>query len=66
IFTSAGRPVTLEGFDTVVVAESMTAVRDVKPLLDRYHVELHVIGDAKKPRHLMPAIAEAEEIGRAL
>jgi len=66
IFTSAGQPVILERFDTVVVAESMNAVRDVKPLLERRHVELHVIGDAKHPRHLMLAMSEAEETGRAL
>jgi 2,4-dienoyl-CoA reductase-like NADH-dependent reductase (Old Yellow Enzyme family)/thioredoxin reductase len=66
IFTSAGKPVTLERFDTIVVAESMSAVRDAKPMLDRHHVELYVIGDAKSPRHLMLAMSEAEETGRAL
>lgn len=66
IFTSAGQPFILEGFDTIVVAESMSSVRDVKPMLDRRHVELHIIGDAKSPRHLMLAMSEAEETGRAL
>ena len=66
IFTSGGQVVTLEGFDTVVVAESMSAVRDVKPILERRNVELHIIGDAKSPRHLMLAMSEAEETGRTL
>ncbi len=65
-FTSNGNPVVLEDFDAVVVAESMNSVRDVKPLLDRCLVELHVIGDAKAPRNLMTALSEAEETGRAV
>jgi hypothetical protein len=50
VFTTAGNPVTLEGFDTVVVAEAMTPVRDAKPMLDRRKIDVHVIGDAKTPR----------------
>jgi len=66
VFTSAGNPVTLEGFDTVVVAEAMTPVRDAKQMLDRRGLEVHVIGDAKTPRNLMLAQSEAEEIGRRI
>ena len=66
VFTSAGNPVSLEGFDTVVVAEAMTSVRDAKQLLDRHGLEVHVIGDAKTPRNLMLAQSEAEEIGRSI
>jgi hypothetical protein len=44
----------------------MSAVRDAKPMLDRRHVELYVIGDAKSPRHLMLALSQAEETGRAI
>ncbi len=66
VFTSAGNPVTLEGFDTVVVAEAMTSVREAKQLLDRSDLDVHVIGDAKSPRNLMLAQSEAEEIGRII
>ncbi len=66
VFTTAGNPVTLEGFDTVVVAEAMTPVRDAKQLLDRRGLDVVVIGDAKTPRNLMLAQSEAEEIGRSI
>jgi 2,4-dienoyl-CoA reductase-like NADH-dependent reductase (Old Yellow Enzyme family)/thioredoxin reductase len=66
IFTSAGNPVTLAGYDTVVVAEAMTSVRDAKPMLDRRKIDVYVIGDAKSPRNLMLAQSEAEEIGRTI
>ena len=66
IFTSAGDPVTLKGFDTVVVAEAMAPVRDAKQMLQGREIELHVIGDAKTPRNLMLAQSEAEELGRSL
>jgi pyruvate/2-oxoglutarate dehydrogenase complex dihydrolipoamide dehydrogenase (E3) component len=65
-FTTAGHATTLEGFDTVVVAEAMTPVRDAKPLLDRRDIDVFVIGDARTPRNLMLAQSEAEEIGRSL
>jgi hypothetical protein len=66
VFTSAGNPAALEDFDTVVVAEAMTPVRDARQMLDRRNLELHVIGDAKTPRNLMLAQSEAEEIARSI
>jgi pyruvate/2-oxoglutarate dehydrogenase complex dihydrolipoamide dehydrogenase (E3) component len=66
VFTTKGDPVTLKGFDTVVVAEAMAPVRDAKQLLDNHGLEVHVIGDAKTPRNLMLAQSEAEEIGRSI
>lgn len=66
VITSAGNPVTLEGFDTVVVAETMTPVRDARQMLDRRNLALYVIGDAKTPRNLMLAQSEAEEIARSI
>ncbi len=66
VFTTAGNPASLEGFDTVVVAEAMTPVRDAKPMLDRRKIDVYVIGDAKSPRNLMLAQSEAEEIGRTI
>ena len=50
VFTSAGNPETLQGFDTVVVAEGMVPVRDVKQMLAGKGIDVHVIGDAKEPR----------------
>ena len=66
VFTTAGNPATLEGFDTVVVAESLTPVREAKPMLDKRGIDVFVIGDARTPRNLMLAQSEAEEIGRSL
>jgi thioredoxin reductase len=66
VFTSAGDPVTLDNFDTVVVAEAMTPVRDAKQMLDQRGVDVHLIGDAKTPRNLMLAQSEAEEIARSI
>ncbi|MEE4111794.1 MAG: FAD-dependent oxidoreductase [Desulfobacteraceae bacterium] len=66
VFTTAGQPMSLAGYDTVVVAEAMTSVREAKPMLDRRKIDLYVIGDAKSPRNLMLAQSEAEEIGRTV
>jgi 2,4-dienoyl-CoA reductase-like NADH-dependent reductase (Old Yellow Enzyme family)/thioredoxin reductase len=66
VFTTAGTPRTLEGFDTVVVAEALTSVRVAKQMLDRRKYEVHLIGDAKTPRNLMLAQSEAEEIARSI
>ncbi|MDL2328772.1 NAD(P)/FAD-dependent oxidoreductase [Desulfosarcina sp. OttesenSCG-928-A07] len=65
-FSADGKSETLTGFDTVVVAEAMTAVRDAKPLLDGCGAKVYVIGDANTPRNLMLAISEAEETARSL
>ncbi len=65
-FTSAGEPMTLTGFDTVVVAEALTPVRDARRLFERRGLPVHIIGDAKSPRNLMLAQSEAEEIARSL
>ncbi len=65
-FHSAGRKERLDKFDTLVLAEKMTSIRAVLESVRTAPVPVHVIGDAKKPRILMHAIAEAEEIGRSL
>lgn len=56
----------LEGFDTVVIAEKMTAIRKPLEVIKGLRLPVHVIGDAKSPRILMHAISEAEELGRSL
>ncbi len=52
----------LENFDTVVIAEKMSPIRDISNLLKNTDIEFHFIGDAKDPRHLMYCISEAKEI----
>lgn len=65
-FTSKGEPVTLEGFDTVVISEKHQPVRDARHLEKQSRAKFHMIGDAKTPRHLMFCVAEAEEAGRSI
>ena len=65
-FVTAGETVVLEGYDSIVVAEAMTPLRDAKNFLKGRKIETHMIGDAKSPRHLMFSMSEAEELGREL
>jgi len=65
-FVANGETVVLEGYDSVVVAETMPAVRDAKNVLKGRKIDIHMIGDAKTPRNLMLAMSEAEELGREL
>ena len=65
-FVANGETVVLDGYDSVIVAETMTPVRDAKNLLKGRDLEVHLIGDAKSPRNLMLAMSEAEELGREL
>ncbi len=65
-FVANGETVVLEGYDSVVVAEAMTPVRDAKNFVKGRDLEVHMIGDAKTPRNLMLAMSEAEELGREL
>ncbi len=61
-----GRELALDGFDTLVVAEAMTPIRDARAEASAAGYEVHCIGDARSPRQLMVALAEAEEVGRSL
>ena len=65
-FTTSGETVVLDGFDTVVVAESMASVREASRLLKKRGVPVHIVGDAKTPRNLMLGLAEADEIAREI
>ena len=65
-FTSKGEPVTLGGFNTVVISEKHQSVRDARYLEKQSRAKFHIIGDAKTPRHLMFCVAEAEEAGRSI
>lgn len=66
LFKSDGCKEKLTGYDTIVIAEAMAAVRDAKNLLKDYRGEVQFIGDAKTPRDLMVCLSEAEELGRTL
>ena len=56
----------LSGFQTMVIAEGGEPVRDTINFIKKQDVAMQVIGDAKSARHLMFAISEGEEAGRAL
>jgi 2,4-dienoyl-CoA reductase-like NADH-dependent reductase (Old Yellow Enzyme family)/thioredoxin reductase len=57
---------TLCGFRDLVIAEGFRAERRPVEMLERMGIETYTIGDAKSPRTLLEATAEADEIGRAL
>jgi 2,4-dienoyl-CoA reductase-like NADH-dependent reductase (Old Yellow Enzyme family) len=65
-FSSSGRRQELRGFDTVVLADTFVSLREAANLTKGSPARVHFIGDAKQPRHLMYAISEGEELGRAL
>ncbi len=52
----------LKNFNTIVISEKMTPIRDTSKLLKNKGVEFQFIGDAKDPRHLMYCISEAQEL----
>ncbi|MDJ0780541.1 MAG: FAD-dependent oxidoreductase [Desulfosarcinaceae bacterium] len=62
----AGETKDLVGFDALVVAEGMTPIRDTLAAIRKRGLPFTLIGDAKEARTLMHAIAEGEEIGRAI
>ncbi|MFY9942706.1 MAG: FAD-dependent oxidoreductase, partial [Desulfobacterales bacterium] len=65
-FKSAGDAHCLNGFDTVVLSERMTPIREAAARLKERGIPLHVVGDAKNPRTLMHCLSEGEEIGREI
>ena len=50
----------------MVLAEGMRSNRRAAELFKGANIEVHTIGDAKSPRTLFDALAEADELGRAL
>lgn len=66
VFRSQGEEIELDGYDTVAIAEKMTAIRKPLELIKELGIPFHIIGDAKSPRILMHALSEAEEIGRSI
>ncbi|KPA16418.1 flavin oxidoreductase / NADH oxidase family protein [Candidatus Magnetomorum sp. HK-1] len=65
IFKSGGQEYVLTDFNSVVISEKHSAIRDAKNFEKQIKTNFHYIGDAKSPRHLMYCISEAEEIARA-
>jgi len=65
VFKSNGEDITLTGFDSVVISEKHSSIREAKKLERKTRVPFHLIGDAKSPRHLMYCISEADEIARS-
>jgi len=65
-FKAPGNDMTLDGFDSVVISEKQSSIRDAKKLEKKVKATFHLIGDAKSPRHLMYCISEAEEIARSI
>jgi 2,4-dienoyl-CoA reductase-like NADH-dependent reductase (Old Yellow Enzyme family)/thioredoxin reductase len=57
---------TLHGIRDLVIADGFRSERRAAEMLSRMGVETHILGDAKSPRTLLEATAEADELGRAL
>ena len=66
VITKDGKEHTLDGFDHIITACGTEAVDDVSSQIQDKVPEVHVIGDAKQPRHALYAIAEGAELGRAI
>ena len=66
VFRAGDEERRLTGFDTVVVAERMTPIREAAPILQSLNIPVQVVGDAKEPRLIMHAVSEAEETAREL
>ncbi|MBT7260994.1 MAG: FAD-dependent oxidoreductase, partial [Desulfobacula sp.] len=64
VFKANGENITLTGFESVVISEKHSSIREAKKLERKTKTPFHLIGDAKSPRHLMYCISEAEEIAR--
>ena len=66
VFKANGDEICLTGFESVVISEKQSSIREAKKLEKKVRAKFHLIGDAKSPRHLMYCISEAEEIARSL
>lgn len=57
---------TLHGIRDLVIADGFRSERRAAEMLSRMGVETHIMGDAKSPRTLLEATAEADELARVL
>lgn len=65
-FKANGEDVILTDFNSVVISEKQSSIREAKKLEKKVNATFHMIGDAKSPRHLMYCISEAQEIATAV
>ncbi|OQY01208.1 MAG: NADH:flavin oxidoreductase [Desulfobacteraceae bacterium 4572_130] len=66
IFKIDKNKIILKKFDSIVLSEKQSSIRDAKKLENKTRAKFYLIGDAKSPRHLMYCINEAEEIARSI
>ena len=66
VYTKDGRDETICGMDFIIIACGATSVDDLSEKIKDKVPEVHVIGDAKKARKALEAIAEAAEIARKI
>lgn len=65
VFKANGEEIVLTGFESVVISEKQSSIREAKKLEKKTRATFHLIGDAKSPRHLMYCISEADEIAKS-
>jgi len=65
-FLWQGQVQQLDMITDIILAEGMRSNRNAAELFKDADMEAHIIGDAKAPRTLFEALAEADELGRAL
>jgi pyruvate/2-oxoglutarate dehydrogenase complex dihydrolipoamide dehydrogenase (E3) component len=65
-FRAGDRAMELREFESLVLADTFVSLREAANLVRPSGARVHFIGDAKTPRHLMYAVSEGEELGRAL
>jgi 2,4-dienoyl-CoA reductase-like NADH-dependent reductase (Old Yellow Enzyme family)/thioredoxin reductase len=65
-FRWKGQVKQLDGITDIILSEAMRSNRRTTELFKEADIEVHTIGDAKSPRTLFEALAEADELGRAL
>ncbi len=65
VFKANEENITLTGFESVVISEKQSPIREAKKLERKTKIPFYLIGDAKSPRHLMYCISEADEIARS-
>jgi pyruvate/2-oxoglutarate dehydrogenase complex dihydrolipoamide dehydrogenase (E3) component len=65
-FLCQGQAEQLERITDIILSEGMRSNRKATDVFKEAAIEVHILGDAKSPRTLFEALAEADELGRAL
>jgi pyruvate/2-oxoglutarate dehydrogenase complex dihydrolipoamide dehydrogenase (E3) component len=66
VITRDGVEETLSGMDQIIIACGTKSVDTLSKAIQGKVPEVYVIGDAKKPRMALEAIAEGAEVGRKI